>query len=250
MHYWLTENVLTLCRGLHSVPLVKSSSKSVALAGVFAALHATLYIASFDLWRSWSIYLMPLEGIILGPWVGLSTAFIGSIVGRMIKPIDLWMFGIIAEPLGAFASGLLAKKQWKLLMAIYGVMLTAYFVHPLGRELPLWTILDILLAFILIYPATKAFKSLSEADVARLPLAMALISYVGIATDALTRVFLFVPLGFYAFLMPLEAVYPTFVAGAIDSFVEDVLVVIVSSLLGTSLLLVLRKIPGFKYPLS
>ena len=49
---------------------------------------------------------------------------------------------------------------------------------------------------------------------------------------------------------PFEAVYLVFVAGAIDSYIEDLLVVMVSFLVGVPLLIALRKIPGFKYPLS
>jgi hypothetical protein len=45
-------------------------------------------------------------------------------------------------------------------------------------------------------------------------------------------------------------VYLVFVAGAIDSYIEDLLVVVVSFLVGVPLLIALRKIPGFKYPLS
>ena len=68
---------------------------------------------------------------------------------------------------------------------------------------------------------------------------------------ALTRVFLLIPTGLYMFFgWPPEGVYFIFVTGAIDSYIEDVLVVIVSLVVGAPLLLVLRKIPGLKYPLS
>ena len=72
------------------------STKSVALIGVFAALHVILYFMSFGLWRNWAIYLEPLEGIVLGTWAGFSAALTGSIVARTIKPIDVWMFGVVA----------------------------------------------------------------------------------------------------------------------------------------------------------
>jgi len=69
--------------------------------------------------------------------------------------------------------------------------------------------------------------------------------------DSLTRVFLLIPVGLYTlFGWRFEAVYLVFVAGAIDSYIEDLLVVVVSFLVGAPLLIALRKIPGFKYPLS
>ena len=227
------------------------STKNIAFVGVFAALHVILYFMSFGLWRNWAIYLAPIEGIVLGPWAGFSAALIGSVVARAIKPIDVWMFGIVAEPLGVLAAGFLAKGQWKPVIAIYAVMLTAYFVHPFGRWLPLWTILDILLAFVLIYPVAKMSKNLFKENVKRLPISLVLVSFIGTVTDALTRVFLLVPAGFYMFFgWSPEAVYSIFVMGAVDSYIEDVLVVIVSLVVGVPLLLALRRILGLKHPLS
>ena len=227
------------------------STKNVAFVGVFAALHVILYFMSFGLWRNWAIYLAPIEGIVLGPWAGFSAALIGSVVARAIKPIDVWMFGIVAEPLGVLAAGFLAKGQWKPVIAIYAVMLTAYFVHPFGRWLPLWTILDILLAFAFIYPVAKISKNLFEENVKRLPISLVLVSFIGTVTDALTRVFLLIPAGFYMFFgWSPEVVYSIFVMGAVDSYIEDVLVVIVSLVVGVPLLLALRRILGLKHPLS
>jgi len=227
------------------------SSKNAALMGLFASLHVILHIVSFGLWRNWAIYIEPLEGIILGPWAGFSAALIGSIAARAVRPTDFWMFGMIAEPMGVLACGLLAKKQWKPVIVVYTVMLAAYFAHPFGRWLPPWTILDILLAFVLVYPVTKLFKSLFADDNKRLHLSIPLISFIGSVTDALTRVFLLIPAGFYTlFSMTPEVVYLTFVGGAVDSYIEDVLIVAVSYLVGIPLLTALRKIPGLKYPLS
>jgi len=228
---------------------LKLSSRTIALTSVFAALHAVLYLLSFGLWRNWAIYLVPIEGLVLGPWAGFSAAIIGSIVGRMIKPVDFWMFGIVAEPLGVMASGFLAKGKWKPVMVMYGVMLMAYFAHPLGRWLPLWTILDIILAFVLIYPVAKLSKKLYE-NVGRLPISVP-ISFIGTVTDALTRVFMLIPVGLYTFFaMTDDIVLDVFVAGAIYSYIEDAQVVIVSFLVGVPLLFALRRIPGFKFPIT
>jgi len=49
------------------------------------------------------------------------------------------MFGIVAEPLVVLACGLPVKGRWRPIMAIYASMLMAYFIHPFGRWLPLWT---------------------------------------------------------------------------------------------------------------
>jgi len=230
---------------------LKKSSKTISLIGVFAALHAVLYLTSIELWRNWSIYLEPLEGLILGPWAGFLAALIGSLVARAIKPTDLWMFGIIAEPMGVLACGLIIKNRWKPLVLIYAIMLGAYFAHPLGRQLPLWTILDILAASVLIYPVTQVSKNLFEKDSERLPFTISLIAFIGTVTDSLTRVFLLIPAGLYVILgWPLEVVRIAFIMGAADSYIEDILVILVMFIIGAPIVIALRKIPGMKYPLS
>jgi len=223
----------------------------IALASTFAACHVTLYFLSFGLWRNWAIYLEPIEGIILGPWVGFCAAVLGSVIGRMIKPIDFWMFGIIAEPLGVLACGFLSRGRWKPVFVIYAVMLAAYFAHPFGRWLPFWTILDILLAFVLVYPVAKMSRNLFEQNLKHLPISLVLLSFVGTVTDALTRVFLFIPAGLYTlFGLTPAAVYSTFVLGAIDSYVEDLLVVVVSFLVGFPILVTLRRNPRLRHLLA
>lgn len=227
------------------------STKNIAFVGVFAALHVILYFMSFGLWRNWAIYLEPIEGIILGPWAGFSAALIGSVLARAIKPIDVWMFGIIAEPVGVLAAGFLAKGRWKPVIAIYATMLAAYFMHPFGTWLPIWTILDILLALALIYPAAKLSKSLFGENVKLLPISLILLSFVATVTDALTRVFLLVPAGLYnVFGWPPEAVYYIFIEGAISSYIEDVLVIITSLLAGVPLLTAFKRLLKLKNPLS
>lgn len=230
---------------------MRLSAKLVAFVGVFAALHVVLYFMSFGLWRNWAIYIEPIEGVVLGPCGGFLTAFIGSVVARAVKPIDVWMFGIVAEPLGVLAAGFLAKGRWKHVLAIYAVMFIAYFVHPFGTWLPIWTILDILLALALIYPAARLSKNLFGPDVKLLPSSLILLSFVATVTDSLTRVFLLIPVGLYnVFGWPPEAVYYIFIEGAVSSYIEDVLVIITSLLVGIPLLTTLKRLLNLKSPLS
>ena len=230
----------------------------IALTAVFAALHAVLYIVTPEaLWRNWAIYLEPIEGILLGPTAGFFAALFGSIIGRTIRPDPtMFIFGVIAEPLGVMMCGLLAKGKWQTALPVYGVALAAYFAHPFGQWFPLWTVADTLIALVLIYPAARMGKWVSEPNVKRLTVSLILISFIGIATDALVRIFMFIPGGLYLLFPPPPGVpvpdfiYGIFVAGAIDSFIEDALIVTVSFIVGVPLLIALQKVPGFKYPLS
>lgn len=220
---------------------------------MFAALHTILYFLSFGfgLWRNWAIYLEPIEGIVLGPWAGFSAALIGSIVGRMVQPDPLWMFGVVAEPLSVLMIAFLAQRRWLPVFVTYSIMLAAYFAHPFGARLPLWTILDVLLAFVLIIPVAKYHRLGFQENARHLPLSLVLVSFVGTVTDSLTRIFLFIPAGLYAYLgLSFEGVLDMFVVGAAASYIEDIVVVTVSFLVGVPLLLALKKILGFKYSVT
>ena len=226
-------------------------SWKIGLIGIFAAVHVVLYLPPGP-WRSWSVYLEPMEGIILGPFAGFFAAFFGSSIARMIKPSADWMFGIVAEPVGVLVCGLLVTGRWKWAAAMWAIMLTAYFVHPFGSMLPLWTIADILVAFAIIYPVSKISKSVFETDVKRSSRALILVSFVGTVADSLTRVFLLVPAGLYLlFDLSYDALlYGLFIPGAIGSYIEDIIVSVVSVSVGVPLLAALRKIPTLKYPLT
>jgi hypothetical protein len=218
-------------------------SLKASLAAVFAALHAVLYFVSIGLWRNWGIYLEPVEAVILGPEIGFSAALVGSLVARIARPDALWMFGLIAEPVSVLMTGLLVRARWKPVLVAYAVMLSAYFLHPFGRALPLWTILDILLALLLIYPAARLSRALFRKDVKNLSTALVAVSFVCIATDSLVRVFLLVPCGLYNVLfLNYEALYAAFVVGAASSYVEDIIVVVVSLVVGVPLVMGASKL--------
>lgn len=215
-------------------------SLQLSLTAVFAALHTVLYFISFGLWRNWGIYLEAIEGIILGPKIGFLAALLGSSIARMVKPDAFWMFGIIAEPVAVLMAGLLARAKWKPVLAAYVIMLSAYFIHPFGRALPVWTILDVLFALFLVYPAARFSKKLFKTDIRHLSMAVGFISFVCIATDSLIRIFLLVPCGLYSlfpeFFPSFDGLYLVFVGAAVDSYIEDAIVVIVSVLAGVPLL--------------
>jgi hypothetical protein len=218
-------------------------SLKLSLAAVFGALHAVLYFVSFGLWRNWGIYLESIEGITLGPGVGSLAAFLGSLTGRIIRPDPLWMFGIIAEPFSVMTAGFLSKGKWKPVLAANAAMLSAYFVHPFGRLLPIWTILDVLLTLLIIYPTAKFSVYFSEGNVKRLSIALVLVSFVSIATDSLVRIFLLIPCGLYNwFSEGFEGLYSVFTGAAISSYFEDFIVVIVSFLVGVPLLIAILRL--------
>jgi len=95
----------------------------------------------------------------------------------------------------------------------------------------------------LIYPAARLSRALFGKDVKRLTIALVAVSFVCIATDSLVRVFMLVPCGLYGVLFPsYEALCAAFVAGAASSYVEDVIVVAVSFVVGVPLVMSASKL--------
>lgn len=224
-------------------------SLKTSLIAVFGALHAVLYFLSFGLWRNWAIYIEAIEGITLGPQAGFAAALIGSSIARMVKFDPLWMFGIVAEPISVLLAGFLSQGKWKPAVLAYTGMLLAYFAHPFGRMLPLWTILDILFAFIIIYPAAKLSDRLYGTSLKQMSLSLVLISFVCTATDSLVRVFLLIPGGLHVMFSDFSTfqnLQNIFEVAALSSYIEDTLVVVVSLVVGVPLLIALSKLGFFQ----
>jgi hypothetical protein len=161
------------------------------------------------------------------------------------------MFGIIAEPLSVMSAGFLTRGKWQPVIALYAVMFFSYFISPLGQTLPFWPMLDTIAAVCLVYPAAKLSKNLFSENVNLLPLSLVIVSFITVATDSLTRVFLFIPAGLYSVLsLSPAAAAVAFVGGGVDSFIEDVFVVLIALVVGVPILLSLRKVLDLRRPLS
>jgi len=223
-------------------------SVRIAIISIFGALHAVLYLISFGLglWRNLAIYLAPIEGIVLGPGAGFLAAFLGSSIPRIATLDPLFIFGIVAEPVSVLAVGWLSRGKWKPVLVIYGAMLSGYFIHPFGRQLPLWTIIDVLVALFIIYPAAKLSSCLLSNDFRRLSIAFVLLAFVCTATDALARIFLLIPIGLYLpFFQDFNTLQTVFIGSAVNSYIEDVLVILVSLFAGVPLLVATSKLGLF-----
>ncbi|MEM2943005.1 MAG: hypothetical protein QXT81_06245 [Candidatus Bathyarchaeia archaeon] len=230
-------------------------SRTVATVAVFAAAHVVLDSIPVYAFREWGMYLEPLEGIILGPALGVLAAFIGATVSRAVIGASVFSFiyGVAGESVSVLVAGLLVKDRAKVVAAIYAFMLLAYFIHPYGLRLPLWAMMDCLAAFILIYPAALLSRQLLQADkeVKLFPLAVMLTSFVSTVAHSLTMIFILIPVGTYAVEFgSFEAVYYAFIVGAAGSYLEDLMVIVASFLVYSPILLFLRRSGILDFPMS
>lgn len=228
----------------------------VAVVSVLAALHIILSIPLGPVgFRRLSIVMEPLEGIIGGPLFGFAAAAIGWIGGRFARPEGFYVenfFGV-AEAVGALGAGLLIRRRWLAVSMIYAALLAAFLVHPFAREVPLWTLWDTYLGFLAIFPTAIAVRRMGARNLDAKVLApvVALITFVAVELDAMTRIFMLADLGLYqTYGLPLEAWSTIFVAGAFQTPVEAVYSVAIASVVGVPVLIALRAAGILEWPFS
>ncbi len=232
---------------------MRRRSVVAASISVFGALHAVL-TAIPGIWRSWMIVVEPLEGMVLGPYAGFMAALVGSVAGRVVRPrTGLYALFGISEPVGALTAGLAFKGRWKIILTVYAAMLSAYFIHPLGRRLPAWCLWDVYLATVSI-PLVRVFYRRMVSDRLNpktlLP-AVALTSFIGVEADTLTRILLFVPCNLYKLMgVPEEALPYIWMAGAIQTPIESAVSVLVSTTVGIPTLIALLRGRVLEWPLT
>ena len=230
-----------------------SRSVLISLIATLAALHSILSVMP-GVWRRWSIVMEPLEGLIAGPMGGAAAAFVGALVGRVLKP-DAFLienfFGF-AEGIGALGAGFLAKGRWKPVAIVYIILLGAFLVHPVAKIVPLWTLWDIYLAFIALIVVGLLFKGIFvRRDPKGLPFRIGFIAFIAVELDVLFRIFMLIPLGLYKlFPIPLELMPEIFIAGAFTTPLEAGYTVVISSIIGSAVLIALDKSGILRWPIT
>jgi hypothetical protein len=190
------------------------NSKRIALIAIFAAFTAILDsipgIPQFGsgVWYSWVFLIEPIVGFTLGPFNGFLSVLIGVTIGHYIYFRGPYEFIFaLGAPIGAMISGMLFLGNKKFPFIFFTFLLFAYFLAPISFNLPLWGIWDVLFAFGLLL-----IIFLVKIEIIR-PVFSA---FIGLESDVLFRIFLFVPLQtynlFYGF--NLEAMNLIWKAGA------------------------------------
>ena len=228
----------------------------IAVISVMAALHIILSIPPGPVgFRRLSIIMEPLEGIIGGPLVGFAIGAVGAAGGRFARPETFYIdnfFGL-AEAVGALGAGLLITRKGWIVTAIYGGMLVSFLLHPFAREVPLWTLWDTYLGFLATFPATvmlRKFNVKNATSKSLLPV-VALVTFIALELDAMTRIFMLADLGLYEFYgLPFSAWSTIFIAGAFQTPVEAAYSVIVTSIIGVPVLMALKAARIIDWPLT
>jgi len=227
----------------------------VSLIAVFAAFNIvcdSLMGPLLDIsgvWYSWIFIAEPLNGIILGPYAGFFSSFIGVMVGHSIyfrgPPEFLFTLG---APIGVMISGLIFRGKWKIPLIYYLALLGAYFVTPVSWQLPLWGMWDVYLAFgcllalVVLMRKWKGFWDTKSTGV-RLLHIVALCTFIGLEADVLFRIFILVPGQTYQsiYALDISELQLWWAAGAIETSTKAALSILVNTMVTPSIIKAVRK---------
>ena len=228
-------------------------SRFVSLVAAFAAINFICDAIVFPqlsegVWYGLVFISEPITGIVLGPYAGFLSTFIGVMVSHVISPrgVEEFLF-TIGAPIGAMVSGLMFTGGRKKVLVYYSVLLTSYFITPVAWQLPAWGMWDVYLAYIalLVIILLVAAKGGSMREMNRNPVFLAAYAFVGLEADVLFRIFLFIPCQTYRFLygLPVEALQAIWVAGAIVTPIKVAISALVTASLGLRLLKIIDVWP-------
>jgi len=220
-------------------------SRFVSLVAAFAAINFICDAIVFPqlsegVWYGFVFISEPITGMVLGPYAGFLSTFIGVMVSHVISPIGIEEFLFtVGAPIGAMVSGLMLKGDRRKVLAYYTILLVSYFMTPIAWQLPVLGMWDVYLAYItlLAIMLLVVAKSGPIKKMNRDPVSLAVCAFVGLEADVLFRIFLFVPCQTYRFLygLPVEALQAIWVAGAVVTPIKVAISALVTASLGLRL---------------
>lgn len=230
-------------------------SSFVSLIAVFAAFNIVCDslmgppLPSSGVWYSWIFMSESINGIILGPYAGFFSSFIGVMVGHSIyfrgSPEFLFTLG---APIGAMISSLIFMGKWKIALIYYLALLGAFFITPVSWQLPFWGMWDVYLAFgcllflIVVMKKRKSFWDTKSTGV-RLLHIVALCTFIGLEADVLFRIFILVPCQTYQIIYALDVseLQLWWAIGAVETSTKAALSTLVTMMVASPIIKAVRK---------
>jgi hypothetical protein len=147
---------------------------------------------SSGVWYGWVFLLSPTNGILLGPFDGFVTTLLSVLVGHTVvfrESVYEYIF-TLGSPIASLVAGLLYRGRRRGTLIYFTAFLGAYFLTPISRNLPVWGMWDVYLAFITLLFWTTFYK---VRFLERKEVVLALTAFIGLEADILFRIFLLVP---------------------------------------------------------
>ena len=220
------------------------NTKKVTLIAMLASAYAVLSLlpgmpmigaegTTIDLVRMLEIGY----GLVLGPVYGPAAAFIGAVVGKMLKGGGFGLFFTPLAAVSAFIAALLGrgiKKGWMGATGVLGILTAGWYLFETGRTVPLYPMIQYAgLAIILIF-RERISEMIKSEDRKTVTLGVLLCSFPSTVTGHM--------LGGLIYIVLLNPAPSLFVGILPIAIMERVAISIGATLFGTSLILAVRKI--------
>jgi hypothetical protein len=183
--------------------LLKTKSQRIATIAMFSAISVVLDSIitpgfSAGVWFGWIFIMSPVNGLILGPVDGFITTLLSVMVGHTLvfrESVYEYIF-TLGAPIASLITGLIYRQRKSIVTLYFIVLLGAYFLTPLSRDLPIWGMWDVYftLLILLIWGLTE----LGSRVFTNPRILLALATLVGLEADILFRIFILIPLGGYS----------------------------------------------------
>ena len=178
-------------------------------------------------------------GLILGPVLGPSSAFLGAVVGKLVSGDNT---GLIFTPL-AIVSSLMAAtlsrsyifrlKGWIIAALVMATLATAWYIIPAGRSVPFYIIPHLAGLVIILIFGNRIAKFLHSSDKKRLTLGVILASFPATMAGQL--------LGSIMFMLLFNPTPLFFMATLPVTIIERASLTILATLIGVPLILAARN---------
>ncbi|HJW65265.1 MAG TPA: hypothetical protein VJ507_00645 [Candidatus Bathyarchaeia archaeon] len=159
---------------------MRITARNLALVAIFASLYYVLSLIApikiptgvGNLEISFAALIAAVIGLVLGPYLGFSSALLGATVAWVLPPSGGSLFGLpflLSPALNALVTGLIFYKKWKIGFAVFGVLIVAFlFTPPIWPVTENWFIavavlFDKVIALLMIVPVVLFAKQLSFA---------------------------------------------------------------------------------------
>jgi hypothetical protein len=189
----------------------------------------------------------PIAGIVLGPYAGFVSTFIGVMIGHSIflrgeAPVYEYLF-TLGAPIGTMVCGFMFQRKVKRVFLYFTLLLVLYFLSPIAWELPIWGMWDVYIAyfFLSVLLFMNARRNMHSFEFANNVYVYALCAFIGLEADILFRIFLFIPGQTYHFLYGFssEIVKIIWTAGALVTPIQVSVGVLLCTFMGPVLVKIL-----------
>jgi hypothetical protein len=228
-------------------------SQLLTLIAVFATLSiicdAVIGIPQLasGVWYGWIFLMEPIAGIILGPYAGFVSTLIGVLAGHSLylrgdAPMYEYLF-TLGAPLGTMICGFVFRGKLKIVLLYYTLLLATYFLTPIARNLPLWGMWNVYVAYSLlcVLILMRSRWNIGNSALENQPYVYALCAFLGLEADILFRIFLLIPGQTYQFFygFTTEVLSLIWVTGALVTPIQVGIAVLLSAFLGPILVKIL-----------